>query len=166
MHLPSPKHFRPALIDDPNVTLMEAREPLPEFYRFLYAAVGQGFSWVDRLSWTDEQLRAHLARPEVTLLVLYIRGTPAGYIELDAASDEPGTEIRYLGIFPTFHGRGLGKQLLSLGVERAFRDGAESVWLSTRSTDGPFAIANYRARGFVTYRTDAEPAPVGPPNFR
>jgi ribosomal protein S18 acetylase RimI-like enzyme len=148
------------MLDDPELLLMEAREPSPEFYRFLYAAVGRTFSWVDRLHWTNVELHAHLARPEVTLLVLYVRGTPAGYIELDAASDEPGTEIRYLGIIPAFHGRGLGKHLLSAGVERAFQDGAARVWLSTRTTDGPHAIANYEARGFVPYKTEREPAPV------
>ena len=92
--------------------------------------------------------------------MLYVLGTPAGYIELDAASDESGTEIKYLGIIPAFHGRGLGKHLLSAGVERAFRDGATRVWLSTRTTDGPHAIPNYEARGFVRYRTEIEPAPI------
>ncbi|HVL25141.1 MAG TPA: GNAT family N-acetyltransferase [Thermomicrobiales bacterium] len=160
LQLPGPDAFRPATIDDADLLLMDAREPLAGFYRFLYDAVGRGFSWVDRLRWSDADLEAHLARPEVTLMVLYVRGTPAGYVELDAASDEPGTEIRHLGIIPAFHGRGLGKHLLSRAVERAFRDGAERVWLSTRSTDGPHAIANYAARGFVTYRTDWEPAPM------
>jgi len=162
MHVPGPEHFLPAWIDLPGLTLMESAIPLVPFYRFLYSTVGGGYGWVDRLKWTDAELEAHLGRREVTVQVLYIDGIPAGYAELDAASSEPGTEIRYLGIFPRFHGRGLGKHLLSAAVERAFADGAPRVWLSTRSTDGPYAIANYEKRGFVTYRTEWEPAPVAP----
>ncbi len=105
---------------------------------------------------------AHLSRPEVTLLVLYLDGTPAGYAELVHGSAEEGTEVAYFGIFPQFHGRGLGKHLLSVAVQRAFDDGATRVWLSTRTTDGPYAIANYEARGFRLFRTEWEPAPVHP----
>ena len=164
LHLPGRNAFRPAFVDEPGLTVMEAREPMPAFYRFLYGEVGRDFCWVDRLRWTDEQLRAHLARPEVTLLVLYVRGTPTGYIELDRVSSEPGTEIRYFGIISGFHGRGYGKHLLSTGVQRALDDGAERVLLSTRSTDGPYAIANYVARGFVPYRKGREPAPAMSPS--
>jgi ribosomal protein S18 acetylase RimI-like enzyme len=162
LELASVEAFRPAFLDDPDVSVIEAREPLAAFYRFLYVAVGDDYTWVDRLSWTNESLETHLARPAVTLLVLYVRGTPAGYIELDQVSSEPGTEVRYFGIIPAFHGLGYGKHLLSAGVERAFRDGATRVWLSTRSSDGPHAIANYVARGFVPYRTAIEPAPIVP----
>lgn len=154
--------FRPAFLDDPGLGVVEACEPLAAFYRFLYGAVGGDYSWVDRLTWSDEALETHLARPAVTLLVLYLRGTPAGYIEMDQESSEPGTEIRYFGIIPKFHGRGYGKHLLSAGVDRALRDGATRVWLSTRSSDGPHAIANYLARGFVPYRSGPEPAPFVP----
>ena len=159
LHIPSVERFRPAVLDDPELLLLEAQEPLPEFYRFLYTSVGRQYRWTDRLSWSDTELQAYLSRPEITLLVLYTRGTPAGYIELASVSDEPGTEIRYFGIIPAFQGHGMGKHLLSLGVYRGFRDGAVRVWLSTRSSDGPYALANYKARGFVEYKVEREPAP-------
>ena len=148
--------LRATTLDDPNLLVMEAREPSVPFYRFLYSAVGGGYTWTDRLKWSDERLAAHLARPAVTLLVLYVRGTPVGYVELDREPEEPGeagTEVAYFGIIPSFHGRGLGKHLLSLGVARAFDDGASRVWLHTCTLDGPHALANYRARGFAPYRT-------------
>lgn len=166
LHLPHREAFRPATIDDPEVLLMRAQEPLVPFYRFLYDTVGRDFWWVDRLKWSDERLAAHLARPEVHLLVLYLRGTPAGYAELDFASSEPGAELQYFGIIPDFQGRGLGKHLLSAAVAYAFDHDAERIWLSTRATDGPRAIANYEARGFVMYRTEWEAAPVHPSGKR
>jgi ribosomal protein S18 acetylase RimI-like enzyme len=149
--------FRPALSADPDLQVHEARVPLVAYYRFLYDAVGRDYAWVDRLAWPDERLQAHLSRPDVTLLVLHVRGTPAGYIELDRAASEPGTEVAYFGLIPAFHGRGLGKHLLSVGVARAFDDGAERVWLHTCTLDGPHALANYLARGFVPYRTETAP---------
>lgn len=156
LELPTREAFRPAVSVDPELLVLPAREPLVAFYRFLYDAVGRDYAWLDRLDWSDERLLAHLSRPSVTLLVLYANGTPAGYIELDAAPDdreEGGTEVVYFGLIPHFHGRGLGKHLLSVGVGYAFDAGAERVWLHTCTLDGPHALANYQGRGFVPYKT-------------
>ncbi|MGI8643563.1 MAG: GNAT family N-acetyltransferase, partial [Thermomicrobiales bacterium] len=123
--------------------------------------VGGPYRWTDRLRWNDERFFEYLSRSTVRLFALYYMGTPIGYVELDAAPDGsagPGTEIAYLGIFPAYHGRGLGKHLLSFGVSRAFDDGADRVWLHTCSLDGRHAISNYTARGFTTFRIDTEPA--------
>ena len=166
LHIPGRDAFRPALSpDDPDLQLIQAREPLPAFYRFLYGTVGHDYYWLDRLAWSEERLHAHLARPEVTLLVLFVRGTPAGYIELDAVAAEPGTEIAYFGLIGSFLGRGLGRRLLSAGVQRAFDDGAGRVWVHTCSLDGPYALATYQGRGFVPYKTvtHTETLPGGPP---
>lgn len=148
------EQFTPTLLDDPDLVVMQAREPLPEFYRFLYGTVGRDYEWVDRLGWSDEQLRDHMTNPAITILVLYVRGTPAGYAELNTAAREPGTDLAYFGLFPAFHGRGLGKHFLSVAVQRAFDDGATRVWLNTNTLDGQHALANYRARGFVPYKTE------------
>lgn len=153
LELPSRAHFRPAFSPAPELQLIEARTPLPAFYRFLYGTAGRDYHWTDRLNWSDARLHAHLARSSITLLVLYLHGTPIGYVELEREAAEPGTEVAYFGLFPPFHGRGFGKHLLSLGVQRAYHDGASRVWVHTCSLDGPYALANYRARGFVAYRT-------------
>ncbi len=153
--------FRPALLHEPDLLVLEAREPLVGFYRFLYDAVGRDYVWTDRLAWSDSLLDAHLRCASVALLVLYFRGTPAGFAELERASEEPGTEIAYFGIIPAFHGRGFGRHLLSTAVRRAFDDGAARVWLHTCSLDGPYALANYRARGFIAYKTTMHEQAVG-----
>jgi GNAT superfamily N-acetyltransferase len=148
------EQFTPTFSDDPDLLDMQSREPLPDFYRFLYATVGRDYEWIDRLGWSDEQLCAHLANPAITLLVLYVRGTPAGYAELNADADEHSTDLTYFGLFPAFHGRGLGKHFLSVALRRAFDDGATRVTVNTNTLDGPHALANYRARGFVPYKTE------------
>jgi ribosomal protein S18 acetylase RimI-like enzyme len=156
LELPSRAAFRPAFIDAPEAQIMQTRVPLVAYARFLYDAVGRDYHWSGRRAWSDERWQAHLARPTTTLLVLYWSGAPAGYIELDAAGEEPGTEIAYFGLIPVFHGRGLGKHLLSVGVARAFDDGAARVWVHTCSLDGPYALPNYQARGFRPYRVEQE----------
>jgi GNAT superfamily N-acetyltransferase len=82
----------------------------------------------------------------------------AGYIELtnDGAGD---LEIAYFGLRPAFFGRGLGKYLLSYGVQRAWDSGAKRVWLHTCNLDGPAALANYLARGFVVTHVEDVPMP-------
>ncbi len=162
LHIPARELFRPAFVHAPDTRIMQAHEPLPAFYRFLYGTVGQGYYWRDRDTWTDEQLYHYLSRPAVTLLVLYMRGTPAGYIELNADSDEPGTEVAYFGLIRAFHGQGLGKHLLSAGVQRAFDDGAQRVWVHTCTLDGPYALGNYERRGFSPYRTTSGQAHLSP----
>ena len=146
--------LRPARLDDADITIIEAVQPTVAFYRFLYAAVGSSYAWTDRLAWSDAELDTYLQGPGVTILVAYVRGVPAGYVELLREADQPGTEIAYFGIMPEFQGRGLGKYLLTVGVQRAFGEGAERVWLHTCSLDGPYALANYQARGFVPYKTN------------
>ncbi len=157
--------FRPAYIEDPEVVIMEARAPLPAFYRFLYDAVGREYEWFGRLEWSDEQFRDYLASPAVSLWVAYYQGTPAGFIELLRESDdpnllresvEPGLEIKYFGLLKDFHGRGLGKHLLSFGVEKAWQEKPVRVWLHTCNHDGPYALSNYQKRGFVIYKQEKE----------
>jgi ribosomal protein S18 acetylase RimI-like enzyme len=153
LHIPSHVHFRPAFVNDPDSQIIQAFNASAGFYRFLYGSVGRDYHWIDRFAWSDEQLEAHLARPTTTLLVLYVRGVPAGYVELDTASSEPGTEVAYFGLIGSFHGRGLGKHLLSAGIQRAFDDGARRVWVHTCTLDGRYALANYQARGFSPYHS-------------
>ena len=160
LHIPAREQFRPVFSDDPDLLVLEIREPSVPYYRFLYNAVGRDYVWIDRILWTDAEFQAYLARPTTTVLVLYWRGIPVGYVDMTTVADEPGTEIVYFGLVRAVHGRGFGKHLLSVGVRRAFDDGAERVWLHTCTLDSPHAIANYVARGFVPYRTTTQDEPV------
>jgi ribosomal protein S18 acetylase RimI-like enzyme len=160
LHIPTREQFRPAFTECPDLLVLELRESSVSYYRFLYDAVGRDYVWIDRLLWSDEQFHAYLSQPTTTVLVLYFRGTPVGYIDLDASAEGTETEIAYFGLMPAVHGRGFGKHLLSVGVQRAFDDGAARVWLHTCTLDGPHAIANYTARGFTPYKTTTQDEPV------
>lgn len=158
--------LRPAPVPPEPPQILRAEVPSPELNRFLYTYVGSGWHWTDRLSWTWTQWQRWLDRPQVQTWVMNVRGTPAGYVELEA-QDGGDVEIAYFGVAAPFLGRGLGGHLLSVGIARAWDMGARRVWVHTCSLDHPAALANYRARGMVVYREetvdkDVPETPTGP----
>lgn len=153
LELRSPEEFQPATSVDNDVRVEAARQCPASFYRHLYREVGRDYHWVERLEWTDEELRTHLARPEISVWVMYEAGSPAGYFELQKHPDG-STEIAYFGLLPEFIGRGLGRQLLCYAVEQAWVGGANRVWLHTCTLDDPAALPNYLKRGFKPYQEE------------
>ena len=156
----NPAQLRRARVPDPAPLVMQARDPLPEFSRFLYTAVGGDWHWIDRLSWTYARWREYLARPQVQTWVMYVEGTPAGYIELEQQS-ESNVELAYFGLIKSFIGRGLGGHLLTRGIEQAWAMNAKRVWVHTCALDGEHALANYQARGMRLYNTETAEKEVG-----
>jgi GNAT superfamily N-acetyltransferase len=152
----------------PPADLVEIRQAeviSPELSRFLYTAVGGDWHWIDRLAWTRDQWQDWLGRPGVETWMASVRGTPAGYVELDGT--EPGeVEVSSFGLLPGFLGRGIGGHLLAYGLDRAWRlaerwpglPAVRRVWLHTCSLDGPVALANYQARGLRVYQTNVSVA--------
>lgn len=166
----SPSDLSPAAPPErEGIRIVRSEVPSPEFSRFLYTAVGGDVTWTDRLSWTYVQWQEFLERPGVETWVAYDRGTPAGYIELDA-QDEGVVEIIYFGLLPAFRGKRIGGYLLSEGTARAWdlaerwpgRTPTKRVWVHTCSKDGPYALDNYRRRGFRVFGTKVEEEPDVP----
>jgi len=131
-------------------------------YRRLYAAVGGPWHWRDRSKWDDATLRRHLESPLIGIWELLVGGASAGFFELRKSGNDE-VEIAYFGLMPSFIGRGLGGAILTAAVEEAWRFGGRRVWLHTCTLDSPHALPNYKARGFVPYRTETyetEPEPA------
>jgi len=144
----------PARKPSVEVEVKQAEIPCPELNRFFYTAIGGDWCWIDRLPWTYQEWSAYVTRPGHETWVAFVRGTPVGYFELDG---EPGgdVELAYFGILPQFAGQGIGGHLLTLAVQRAWERSPPRVWLHTSSFDDPRALANYLARGFRIFRTEA-----------
>jgi GNAT superfamily N-acetyltransferase len=153
LELRTPAQLRPARADDASLRVERAASCTPSYYRYLYGEVGRAHHWRDRSRWSDDQLRAHLARDDVSVWVLSRGGTPAGWFELVRQQDG-SVEIAYFGLLPDFIGHGLGKHLLTEAAEHAWRLGAARVWLHTCTLDSPAALPNYLARGFAPYRKE------------
>lgn len=146
--------FLPAFGEFPDVAIERVADPAPALYRHCYRTVGKDFHWRDRWEWTDAEIQAHLARPEISLHVAKRNGALVGYYELRRVPEENSVEVAYFGVFPDALGRGLGKHLLSCAVRDAWAAGPSRVWLHTCTLDHPAALPNYVARGFQPYRTE------------
>jgi GNAT superfamily N-acetyltransferase len=136
-----------------GLAIRRAAVPSPELSRYLYAAVGADWWWIDRLGWDWARWHEHVARPEVETWVAYEDGTPAGFAELVAGGGD--VELASFGLLPAFIGRGIGSRLLDAALRRAWAmtdPPPRRVWVHTCSLDGPAALANYEARGLVRYR--------------
>ena len=167
-----PAELRPASVPELDVRIERVGLPSPEFSRFLYTAVGSRWFWVDRLAWTWQQWQDRLARPGAETWVAWVRGTPAGYAELDPQADGQ-VEVAYFGLLPEFIGKGLGGHLLSVALDRAWtlarrwpdRPSTSRVWLHTCELDSPVALRNYQRRGLRVFSTEQveERMPEAPP---
>ena len=159
LEMVSPEELHPAAPPE-NPPRLERLEDCPvSFFRYLYAEVGRAYHWTDRLAWSDERVREHLAHPGVALWLLSWRAAPAGYFELRRHEDD-SVEVAYFGLLPEFVGRGWGGHLLTRAVREAWALGAGRVWLHTCTLDHPAALPNYRKRGFRPVREELYTAEV------
>jgi GNAT superfamily N-acetyltransferase len=115
--------------------------------------VGQRYHWVDRLPWSDDDIRAHLADATISVWLLSVAGAPAGYFELKEHEDA-SVEVAYFGLLPEFTRRGLGKYLLTAAVHEAWTLGPRRLWLHTCSLDDPAALPNYLRGGFRPFKRE------------
>lgn len=153
LQMTSPSDHRRAEAPRAAVHIEQVRSCPASYYRYLYSEVGRRYHWLERLSWSDVELLAHLSQPAITLWVMYVEGAPAGFYELRGCEDS-SVEVAYLGLLQEYLGRGLGKFLLSDAVDRAWELGALRVWLHTCTLDDPAALPNYLKRGFVPFKQE------------
>ncbi len=159
LEMVSKEDFAPAFIRASDIEIVTMEMPDLGFYKFLYQSVGEEWAWRDRLQMSNSELRKILASANTQVHVMYVSGSPAGYVELYRHEDG-SVEIAYFGLRRNYMGRGLGKHLLSYGVDRAWDMGAKRVWLHTCSLDGPHALSNYQKRGFRIFKVVEEPMPA------
>ena len=133
-----------------GIEIRVARRPTVSFYRYLYRAIGEQWTWVVRRLLSDEELLQIIGDPAVEVNVLWVDGVPAGYAELDRRQ-APDTELAYFGLLPEFISRGLGRYLLDWTIRHAWRARPRRLWVHTCDFDHPRAIAVYRKSGFRVY---------------
>ena len=155
LEMSRPDALRPRLASRGGLTLALVSPPSAEVNAYLYQAVGDGYHWLDRRTWTDAEWNTELRCDGTETWVLSVDGAEAGFFELTMPA--PGIrEILYLGLLPGFEGQGLGAHLLTLAVQRAWSAGATQVIVNTCTLDHPSALPNYLARGFEIVGTRTE----------
>ena len=119
LEMRDPGDLRPVRVSLPGLRIEHMRVPLPEFNKFLHTVVGYDYKWGGRSDWGKDEWIAYASRDALHTWVAYVDGTPAGYCEMEKATD--GTvEIKSFGLLPAFIGQGLGGHLLTIAVERAW----------------------------------------------
>ncbi|MFC6919951.1 GNAT family N-acetyltransferase [Meiothermus taiwanensis] len=153
LEMRSPHELRPKRVEMEGLQLIKAEIPSAELQHFLYRSVGGDWYWYEKADWTYQQWLEYAQNPHLHTWVLFLKGTPAGYFQLEVQPDNQ-VQIVYFGLLPQFSGMGLGGHLLTCALEEAWRLGAKRVWVHTCSLDSPAALANYQARGMQLYKTE------------
>ena len=142
LEMTDPAKIRPAR---GSAEIVRVDPPDGALNRHFYETVGADYDWTSHRNKDDAWWRAHAEHVETWVV------PDAGYVELRAVGDN--VEIASFGFLPAFHGRGLGGALLAHALRRGFELGTR-VWVHTCSLDGPYALANYQARGLETYKVE------------
>ena len=87
LEMVSKEDFAPAFIYAPDIEIVAMEMPDLGFYKFLYQSVGEEWAWRDRLQMSNRELRdSILGVAQYTQVhVMYVSGSPAGYVELVSA---------------------------------------------------------------------------------
>src|SRR5258705_10376093 len=99
--------LRPAAAPPLPVRLQPVRPIAAPEYRAFYAVVGERWFWRDRLVWTDDELDAYLAAPNVHLWPLSGGGQTARYFEPPHHATRPA-QVRAFCPPPAVTGAGPG----------------------------------------------------------
>ncbi len=134
------------LVPDPGTT----------WYRDLFTRVGTlDWLWFSRLRMDDATLAEVIGSPSVEVHALVIGGRAEGLMELDFRADR-ACELAFLGLTPAAQGKGLGRAMMAVGVERAFARGIDCLHVHTCTFDSPVALPFYIRSGFVPVRREVE----------
>lgn len=93
-----------------GIEITEAEVKNFRFNRFLYQLIGENWSWNDKLSQTDDEWRSYAEADNLRTWVAYIKGSIAGYYELQYQSNG-NVELAYFGLAPGFTDKGYGGYL-------------------------------------------------------
>ncbi len=136
-------------------TVRRVERPPLDWYRDLFRRVGEPWLWFSRLRLGDAALVAIVHDPAVEISALVADGRDEGLLELDFRS--PGeVELAFFGVTEGLVGRGAGRLLMDVALERAWATGPRRVWVHTCTLDHPGALSFYRRSGFVPYRRQIE----------
>ena len=130
-----------------KLAILRAEKPTISFYRYLYNTIGEALLWWERRVMDDDALAAIIWDPGVEIFILYVRGVPAGYCELDCRTPD-AVELVFFGLMPEFIGRGLGKYFLRSAIDQAWTHDPERVWVHTCTEDHVNALPVYQKAGF------------------
>ncbi|MCR9212578.1 MAG: GNAT family N-acetyltransferase [Proteobacteria bacterium] len=132
--------------------IIRAENPTVSFYRYLYDTVGRDWAWTDRKVISDDELKDIISSSSIEIFVLYIKGVPAGFAELNFTNLPDVVDLAYFGIMPEFIGMRLGPYLLDWAIEEAWQKDPARVTVNTCTLDHHKALPMYQRFGFQPIR--------------
>ena len=122
--------------------------------KFFYKKIGNKHSWLDRLTWNEDQWIDYVSSENVKTYVLKCKEDLVGFFELIHHQEKKEVEIAYLGILEEYHNKKLGSYLLSEAIKESFKNKINRVWVHTCSLDHKNALRNYITRGMKIFKTE------------
>jgi len=113
LEMTSREDFAPAFVRAIDIEIVKMEMPDLGFYKFLYQSVGEEWAWRDRLQLSNSELRRILSSPNTQVHVMYVSGSPGGYVELYRHEDG-SVEIAYFGLRRNYMGRAWASTCLVL----------------------------------------------------
>ncbi len=147
--------------------LVEVKKPLETLFiekvvpsnfqlnKFFYKEIGKKHSWIDRLSWSDNNWINYLNTKGVLTYILKNKEDLVGFFEQNIYIEKNDCEIAYFGILEEYIGKKIGAYLLSEAIKKSFKNGSKRVWVHTCSLDHKHALDNYLSRGMKVFKSES-----------
>jgi len=135
---------------DPPWQIRRVSSPDSDWYRALFARVGEPWLWFSRLVMPVAQLQAILGDPDVEVYALSVAGRDEGLLELDFR-DADNCELAFFGLTSAVLGQGAGRALMNCALAQAWARPIRRLWVHTCTLDHPDALAFYLRSGFTAY---------------
>lgn len=122
-----------------------------EGYLKYYNTIGKAFGWTDRLKISQDSLIHEINKTNAQLYTMFVNGKEVGYTEIVVEKDY--IELLYFGLFTKEIGKGYGKNLLNITLQKAWSLNPLWVQLNTCDLDHPKALYLYQKMGFTIVDT-------------
>jgi diamine N-acetyltransferase len=112
-----------------------------------------GLAWYLESVYAKDLFKADLENASICYYIAFWQDVPAGFMKLIMDSNLPdytptrSMEIEKIYVRPRFHGKGLGKELLTIALKRAQENERRLIWLDVIDTNHS-AIEFYKKAGF------------------
>lgn len=138
-------------------TLRRIEQPITDWYRKVFRAVGEDWLWFGRMVLNDTDLGEILQDPAVHVYTLRRGDVDGGLLELDFRT-QGACELAYFGLTNELIGTGAGRFLMNAAIDKAWAGDITKFHVHTCTLDSPQALGFYRRSGFVPISQKVEVA--------
>ena len=147
---PAPREVPPVAAD-----LIAHETPDLDWYRDLFARVGEDWMWFSRRGMKDADLATIVHDPDVHVFSVRVDGRDEGMLELDFRKAGE-CELGYFGLTAAMVGTGAGRWLMEHALNTAWAAPISRFHVHTCTLDSGQALPFYMRSGFTAYHRQVE----------